>query len=248
MVHECCRTGFQWVGKPTGHEGTLGQNNAYIAGSNKSVAVLLVHDLFGWKFNNLRLLADHFAAEADCTCYVPDFYGGDIIPEETIEEAFADPEKLKLMDLPGYLERNSKAIRSPEIFACAKALRSQYQKVGAIGYCWGGWGVLQLGARGQNLVDCITIAHPSLLTKEEIDALGVPTQIVAPEFDPALTEELKSHANRVIPTLGIEYRYDFYPGLAHGFAVKGDQKDEKQKSGLERAKNAAVGWFNEFLH
>jgi dienelactone hydrolase len=84
--------------------------------------------------------------------------------------------------------------------------------------------------------------------KSEIDTLAVPTQILAPEIDPALTPELKEYCNRVIPTLGIPYQYDYYPGLRHGFAAKGDPEDEVQRNGLERAKNAAVSWFNQWLH
>ena len=37
-----------------------------------SAAILLVHDIFGWTFTNARLLADHFAKEADATVYLPD--------------------------------------------------------------------------------------------------------------------------------------------------------------------------------
>lgn len=101
---------------------------------------------------------------------------------------------------------------------------------------------------GKKLVDCISTAHPSLLTKEEIDAVAVPVQILAPEHDPQLTPELKAHANSVIPSLNLEYDYQYFPGLTHGFAVRCDQSDAKQKQGLERAKNAAVGWFAQFLH
>ncbi|KGY15752.1 hypothetical protein PABG_11410 [Paracoccidioides brasiliensis Pb03] len=38
------------------------------------------------------------------------------------------------------MKNNSREIREPEIFACAKALRQKsYKKVGAIGFCYGGW-------------------------------------------------------------------------------------------------------------
>jgi len=62
------------------------------------------------------------------------------------------------------------------------------------------------------------------------------------------TPELKAHANSVIPTLNVECDYQHFPGLKHGFSTRGDQSDLKQKQGLERAKNAAVGWFAQILH
>lgn len=71
-VNKCCLTGFQWGGTPTGTESKLANNLTYVTGSNSDVAVLLVHDLFGWKFPNLRLLADHYAKEIGATVYLPD--------------------------------------------------------------------------------------------------------------------------------------------------------------------------------
>lgn len=44
----------------------------YVTGSNSDVAILVIHDLFGWTFPNVRPLADSYAVEADATVYVPD--------------------------------------------------------------------------------------------------------------------------------------------------------------------------------
>jgi hypothetical protein len=35
-------------------------------------------------FPSVRLLADHYAQEADATVYVPDFFGGEVVPFEII--------------------------------------------------------------------------------------------------------------------------------------------------------------------
>ena len=94
----------------------------------------------------------------------------------------------------------------------------------------------------------MSTAHPSLLEKSEIENLGVPTQILAPENDPMFSPELKEFANTKIPTLGIDYSYEYFPGITHGFAVKGDPNDAAQKEGLERAKRSAVHWFSQYLH
>ncbi|KAK5017493.1 endo-1,3-1,4-beta-D-glucanase [Cryomyces antarcticus] len=243
-MSECCKSGFSWGGTPVGKESTLADNKTYATGSNKDAAVLIVHDVFGWTLPNTRLLADHYAKEADVTVYLPDFFGGEVVSPETLE----DPKKREAFNVMEFIGRNSKDIRKPEIFACAKALKSQYGKVGAIGFCYGGWACFQLGAKGNDLVDCISVAHPSLLDEKEIDTVGVPVQICAPETDPQFSPQPKEHANKVIPGLGVPYDYQYFPGLVHGFAIRGDHTDKKQKDGLERAKNAAVYWFNEHLH
>ena len=214
-------------------------------------------------------------------------FGGEVITEEMI----FDPEKFKNLDLQSYMQRNSKEARGPAVHDFARKLKTEmgFKKVGAVGYCWGGWAAFQLGGKGmliehvsfsayylliiyflcfvcihvameclildveadtktgKNLVDAISVAHPTFLTKEEIDDVAVPVQILAPETDPRFTPELKEHANRVIPTLGVEYDYQYFPGLAHGFSCRADENDEKEKRGLERAKNAVSGWFGQML-
>ncbi|GAB7354854.1 hypothetical protein MBLNU459_g5230t1 [Dothideomycetes sp. NU459] len=240
----CCKEGFKWNGTPVGKESTIADVKTYVTGSNKDVAIFMIHDVFGWTLPNLRLLADHYAKEADATVYLPDFFGGEVVAPETLE----DEKKRAEFDVMAFIGRNNKEIRGPSIFAVAKELKKEYKKIGAIGFCYGGWAVFQLGAKGNNLVDAISTAHPSLLTKEEIQSIDVPVQIMAPETDPMLTPELKEFCNATIPTLGVPYQYDYYPGLVHGFAVRCDPSNAVQKAGLERSKNAAVSWFKEHLH
>lgn len=72
MTSQCCLSGFTWDGTPVGKETKLADKNTYVTGSNKDVAIMIVHDLFGWTLPNLRLLADHYAKEADATVYMPD--------------------------------------------------------------------------------------------------------------------------------------------------------------------------------
>lgn len=69
---DCCLKGFAWQGQPKGKESTLANNKCYVTGSNPNAAILVLHDLYGWEFTNIRLLADHYAEEANATVYVPD--------------------------------------------------------------------------------------------------------------------------------------------------------------------------------
>jgi dienelactone hydrolase len=162
-------------------------------------------------------------------------------------DALSDPEKAKNFDLMGFIGRHSKEIRYPEIKAAAQTLKSQYKKVLAIGFCYGGWACFKLAA-DPSLIDAVSMAHPSLLDKAEIEGAKVPVQILAPENDFAYTEELKKYTLETLPKLGISWEYIYFPGLQHGFAARGDPNDPKQKEGLERAKRSAVNFMNEYLH
>ncbi|KAL1851903.1 hypothetical protein Plec18167_007596 [Paecilomyces lecythidis] len=243
-MSECCIKGFKWDATPKGREAKFAGNNTYITGSNPNVAILVIHDLFGWTFPNIRILADHYAEEVGATVYVPDFFGGEVVPADML----LDKSKFREFNLAAFVERNSKAIRGEEIFAFSKALRSQYNRTGAIGFCFGGWAVFRLGRKGNDLFDCISTAHPSLLERDEIENVGVPVQIMAPEIDPQFTEELKMFSNLVIPRLGVAYDYQFFPGLEHAFAIRGDPNNPAERRGMERAKNAAVSWLREWLY
>lgn len=125
-------------------------------------------------------------------------------------------------------------------------LRKTYKRIGAVGFCYGGWAVFRLGGAG--LLDCISTAHPSLLEKSEIDEIRVPVQIMAPEKDDMYTEELKAHSLDVIPKLGIPFDWQYFPGLEHAFAVRGNPDDVEEQKGMERAKDCVVSWLRQWLH
>jgi dienelactone hydrolase len=75
--------------------------------------------------------------------YMPDFFAGEQLDAQKIKQG-----KFHELDMEGFKARNSRAVREPEIFACAcaRALRESYSKIGAVGYCYGGWAVLSLAS------------------------------------------------------------------------------------------------------
>ncbi|KEF62921.1 esterase/lipase [Exophiala aquamarina CBS 119918] len=246
-IASCCLKGFEWNGTPTGKTGRVAgvDNDTYIAGDETTdAAVLLIADLFGWTFNNIRLLADHYAREAGVTVYAPDFFGGEVIPADLLVN-----EEFDKCDLPGFLQRNGREARENEIFAFAKALRAKYKKVGAIGFCYGGWAVYRLGAKEHQppLVDCISAGHPSLLIKKDIDEVAVPVQMLAPEIDFMYTAELKSHTFETLLKSNLTFDYQHYPGVEHACFVRGNDKKPGELEAMVKGKEAAVYWMKRFL-
>ena len=68
---DCLRASF-WDGTPQGKETKLAGNSAYEVGDEPEIAIMVIHDLLGWEFRNLRLLADYYAKEIGATVVVPD--------------------------------------------------------------------------------------------------------------------------------------------------------------------------------
>jgi len=252
-VPTCCLKAFQWTGTPTGTEGYLpGSSNAtYITGTNPRVAIFLIHDLLSWKFPNTRLLADHYAREIDATVYIPDFFGGETLPFEPIIQG-----RFHEIDIVGFLGRNSREIREPEIISFARTLRGKYDRVGAIGFCYGGWAVHRLGSKEffdsstgkSELVDCVTAGHPSLLTKSDIDDVRAPVQILAPERDPAYSDEMKLYSWTTMQKNGVPFDYAHFPGVEHSCFVRGDVNQKGEREAFERGAKLAVGWARMWLH
>jgi hypothetical protein len=113
MASECCIRGFQWNGAPTGREERLADNNAYVSGSNPTVAIMVISDLLGWTFINERLLCDQYAKEAEAIVYMPDYFGGEVVPSDILR----DFSRWGEFDLKAWSERNSPEVRGPEILA-----------------------------------------------------------------------------------------------------------------------------------
>jgi dienelactone hydrolase len=160
------------------------------------------------------------------------------------------------LNLDQYLATNSREARSPEILACARHIRAQYPRLGAIGYCYGGWAGFYLasedlnpGNSSQPLLDCLTVGHPSLLTEADIDSVSsqVPIQMLAPEVDAMYKPYLKAKTFKVLQEKAVPFEYRHFPGVEHACLVRGDPKKAGERDAMERGLGAAVSWMKEWL-
>lgn len=160
------------------------------------------------------------------------------------------------LNLDVYLTTNSREARSPEILACARHLRAQCTKLGAIGYCYGGWAGFYLASEefnpsndSQPLLDCLAIGHPSLLTEADIDAVSsrVPVQMLAPEIDAMYTPHLKAKTFKVLQAKAVPFEYRHFPGVEHACFVRGNPQKAGERDAMERGLGAAVSWLGEWL-
>ncbi|KAL2128443.1 hypothetical protein VTI74DRAFT_9181 [Chaetomium olivicolor] len=257
-IPSCCLRYSLWSGTPTGTETTIPgvPNPTYVArpassptSSDPKTAILIIADMLGWTFPNVRLLADAFARELHTAVYVPDFFGGEVLPWDDILAGRFDR-----IDVAGFTQRNGRPVREPEILAFARALRGMYDKLGAVGYCYGGWAVCRLGAGefkgemgGRGLVDCVSMGHPSWVVEEDVRGVEVPMQVLAPERDRVFTEEMKVFTCGVMIRKGVAFEYRHFPGVEHGCLVRGDKDKEGEREAMEKGKDAVVEWMKQWL-
>ncbi|KAG0650459.1 hydrolase tropI [Hyphodiscus hymeniophilus] len=237
----CPHDGFQWDGLPEGYIDTLAQTNTYVTGHNPDKAILLIHDLLSWTFPNLCLLADYYAREANATVFVPEFIREKGLPFQNQIGGSGQAVDPKMI--------HPCKIYEARILEFAKLLRARFRKLGAVGFCFGGWAVFRLGSKTNRppLVDCITAGHPSSLTKKDIDEIGVPVQILSPEFDLSYTDELKTYSLETVPKLGVPFEYQHFAGVEHACFIRADPEIPGEWEAGERGKAAAVSWLRRFL-
>ncbi|MEQ9402395.1 MAG: dienelactone hydrolase family protein [Cyclobacteriaceae bacterium] len=128
--------------------------------------------------------------------------------------------------------------------AALKTLKSHpnvdTEKIGAVGYCFGGSMVLSMANAGYDL-DAVAAFHAGLGLPIMPDSGVVKAKILVANGadDPWISEEQADDFKKVMAGAGAEMKYISYPGAKHAFTNKGaDAMGEK--FGLPLAYNAAV--------
>ncbi|KAK3297241.1 Alpha/Beta hydrolase protein [Chaetomium fimeti] len=232
----CCLQASLWEGTPTGTETTLDgvPNPTYVAYPPNTNTT-----------NTTTTTTDTPTA----ILYIHDLLGWDVIDFDAALAGRYDE-----IDIPGIMARQARAVREPEVLAYARALRGRYERVGAVGYCYGGWAALRLAAGefkgefgGRGLVDCVSVGHPSLVVEGDFEGVRVPVQLLAPEVDEMFTPELKLFAFLTLQKRGVPFDYQHFPGVEHWCLVRGNANVEGERAAMTRGHEALVAWFKQWL-
>jgi len=74
-----CFSGHKHDGETLGKEEKIHGLDTYVTeGINPKAILIYVPDAFGWKFNNARILADHYASRIPARVYVAEFMDGNL--------------------------------------------------------------------------------------------------------------------------------------------------------------------------
>ncbi|KAL0942586.1 dienelactone hydrolase family protein [Colletotrichum truncatum] len=125
-------------------------------------------------------------------------------------------------------------------------------KIGVAGFCWGGKYTVLLtqgagGPFGEQLVDVGFTAHPSMVNvPSDFEKVVLPLSVANGDNDSMMGRARMVQTKEV---LGAKENCEVveYPGAVHGFAVRGDPKDERQGEFGMRAEDQAVGWFRRWF-
>ncbi|KFY23050.1 hypothetical protein V493_06135 [Pseudogymnoascus sp. VKM F-4281 (FW-2241)] len=163
--------------------------------------------------------------------------------------------------------RCRESVAKPRIFEFVRALRTSPDtanlKIGAAGFCWGGLYTVKLAqdtpssrvhrygseaGEVKPLIDASFTAHPSLLkVPSDIVGVTVPLSIAVGDVDFIMKLPDVEKSKSILEKKGDDHEVVIYPGAKHGFAVRGDPKDPKQKEFAEQAEEQAIKWFSKRL-
>lgn len=94
------------------------------------------------------------------------------------------------------------------------------------------------------LIKVGAIAHGTMITVEDFEAVKSPVYVVAVKDDPLMSEEdVLTPGLRALEKNKVEHDTQTFPDVPHGFAVLGDYEDPKIKQSQEQAFGQMLGWL-----
>ncbi|KAJ3474951.1 hypothetical protein NLI96_g12153 [Meripilus lineatus] len=229
--------------------------------ASKTRAVVLLTDIFGLPLVNAKLNADEMSRRLGCDVWVPDYFAGR--PPFTVEEleplapdragvktGFVNSFKmfiLFLIHLPA-LWASRPPVADARIAEFIKKIKEEkgYTKIGAVGYCYGGSAAVRLASKG--LVDSVVVCHPGPVSLKEIKAMKVPSAFVCAESDEYFAPKFRNEAEATFAARKdkpdfVEYEFVDYPGTAHGFAARPNQRLPDIVEAYKKAMGQICSWF-----
>ncbi|KAI9707349.1 MAG: hypothetical protein M1836_000309 [Candelina mexicana] len=133
----------------------------------------------------------------------------------------------------------------------------------AVGYCFGGRYVLLLAGEqpdsvlgGQAVKDeeagvvkagpiikAGALAHGTLVTKQDIEALKAPVTMACVENDQLFPDDVREEGRKYLESKNIEHEINVYSNVPHGFAVLGEYEEETIKQSQQWAFDQMLNWL-----
>ncbi|KDQ20454.1 hypothetical protein BOTBODRAFT_40628 [Botryobasidium botryosum FD-172 SS1] len=233
MSEACCalpavvETGYEPKGSITAYD--TFDKTYVIAPEGARSAIIIVYDIFGIS-PQIMQGADIVSKALNAKVVVPDFFRGnerDVnnYPPKTPE---GQAERKAFFEDAADVQK-----RLPELISVARALRKEgFEKVGAIGYCWGGKLCIVAGS-SPDTFEAISLVHPAFLTNEDGDKLAVPIAFYPTVDEP---KDVCDHIRDAVSKkpFASKNTFHYFETVRHGFAgARANLSDPENKKQFE---------------
>uniref|UniRef100_A0A8C4VME4 Carboxymethylenebutenolidase homolog n=1 Tax=Gopherus evgoodei TaxID=1825980 RepID=A0A8C4VME4_9SAUR len=224
------------IGKRTdyvglGHEEQVEHIKAYVCkpSSVTDKAVIVIHDIYGWQFPDIRYITDLVAAEG-YVAICPDFFLGKK-PWTSADHWAEFRDWLKDRD-PTKVDKEADV------------------KIGVIGFSWGGMAVHHLMLKNPELKTGVSLYGIIRDSDDRYNLLN-PTFFIFGEKDHTISYDQVSIIlleKKLKQYCQVEYRIKVYPGQIHGFAeLKPDDMKPRDKPYIEEARKDMMNWLKTYV-
>lgn len=214
------------------------------ANSSKRPGILIVHQ---W-----RGLTDHEKssarqlAELGYFAFAADIYGKGVRPQSS-EEAGKESGKY-FADRILFRERLTAALSELKMQPLVDV-----NNIAAIGYCFGGGGVLELARSGADIKGVVSF-HGSLKSANPEDAKNIKCKVLVLHgaIDPFVPQEVVMGFKKEMDDANVDYVLTEYAGAVHSFTIKTEGTDNSKGSAYnekadKRSWQAMRDFFNEIF-
>lgn len=184
---------------------------------NKRPGILIVHQ---WKgLSDYEKMRARQLAQLGYVALAVDIYGKDVRPAST-EEAKQEVGKY-YGDVNLYRERLNAGLNELKMQPLVDP-----DKIAAIGYCFGGSGVLELARSGADIKGVISF-HGGLKTPNTEDAKNIKCRVLVQNgaIDPAVPDEDVTAFKKEMEDAKVDYVLTEYSGAVHSFTMESAGSD-----------------------
>jgi len=237
---EHCATGVvkDYTGK--GKEITIADKLAcYVNGPDDAkTAVVVFHDIFGFSLPNTRLVCDQIANSGHYVIFPDYFYGNARKPG-----APSSPEIHA-----AFLKANPDERTQADVLKVIKYIKDtkKISNIGFVGFCWGGRQAFT-GCSSKDVKVCVSL-HGGGITVEQTKSLVVPSFLfVQAGDDKNPTTALVQDIQKALKESGKLAELKIFPGMVHGFTVRGDENDPKVSAASKESIRDTITFLNAHL-
>jgi len=200
-------------------QGYLAYDNSF---SGTRPGILIIHQWRG--LSDYEKMRARQLAEMGYIAFAADLYGKDVRPsgpEEASKEAgkyYGDPLLFRQRLIAGFEELK-------------KQTYIDAGKTAAIGYCFGGSGVLELARSGADILGVISF-HGGLKTKNPEDAKNIKCRVLVQHgaVDPYVPNDDVLNFKKEMESAGVDYVLTEYAGAVHSFTMESAGNDPSKGS------------------